>query len=116
VSGDVGFNSSWTLDEGLQLLRTLRPAVLRVGFTVALGGSLAYKGFSEKDADIIIFPMSADKIDFEALYSVLNEFGLKQVYDREQVVARWRAIGSTDTKHVEVWSYGDKRVDFLFLR
>jgi hypothetical protein len=116
MSGDVGYNSSWNIDEGLHLLRTLRPALLKAGWAVGLGGSLAYKGSSEKDADIIVFPMSSDKVDFEALYSVLNEFGLKQLYNREQVVARWRAIGSTDTKHVEIWSYGSKRVDFLFLR
>jgi hypothetical protein len=115
VSGDVGIRSSWTLDEGLQLLRTLRPEVLKAGWAPALGGSLAYKGSSEKDADIILFPMSADKVNFEALYSVLNEFGLKRVYDKDQMIASWRERGSTDTKHVEVWTLGTKRVDFIIL-
>lgn len=107
--------TKWKLDEGLDFVRALRHVTLRVGYTVALAGSVLYNGESDKDIDVVVFPMSAQKTDQDALVAALEGFGMKRVCDKEWVTGKWREIGSDDTKHVEVWSYNDKRVDLLFL-
>lgn len=110
----------WTLEEAVPLLKELREVTTKVGFAVALAGSILYRGTSTKDLDIVVFPLRVEdpqaELDLTALKEALEEFGLCPVLSREAVTQGWRKQGSLDTKHVEVWQYQGRRVDLLFLR
>lgn len=110
----------WTLDAAVTFLHDLQAMLLRDGipFYVGLTGSVLYGSTrsSSKDLDIICYPTSTQKSDLHALKEALQAFGLRLLYDRDIVTARWRRLGSDDTKHIEVWALGPKRVDIFFLQ
>lgn len=111
----------WTRHEAFHFLGLLREDLAKVGYAVALAGSILYRGTSEKDLDVVIFPLGgieppSPNPDLTALREALNDFGLTMRLDHEATMQTWRAIGSQDTKHVEVWDFGDRRVDLFFLR
>jgi hypothetical protein len=47
----------WTRPQVIQLVQDVREIALRHNYHVALGGSLLYRGYSDKDADIYFLPM-----------------------------------------------------------
>lgn len=105
----------WTLDEALPFLKSLRKAMLKCGYCVALAGSILYRGRSEKDLDVILFPHG--RIPQGDVYEALEAFGLTLRRDRAAVTADWRTLGSLDTKHVEEWRTKDgRRIDIFFLQ
>ena len=105
----------WVLDDAVVFLRTLQEHVELVGYHVGLAGSVLTKGRSGNDLDIILYPATTAHKDYEGLIEALERAGLKRSIEREVVTRRWRRLGSEDRKHVEVWEYGNKRVDVFFL-
>lgn len=85
------------------------------GYYVALAGSVLTRGISNKDLDVVVYPESAPAHTHEKLRSHLEAFGLKLQVPVESVHRRWRKLGSSDTKHVEVWFHGQRRVDIFTL-
>jgi len=110
------YKSNWTLEDGLSVLRNIHAPLASAGFGIALGGSLLYRGHSKKDIDVIIFPMRKGAVKVDAAFVVLEFLGWTRWFSVETVQARWRKIGSADTKHVEVWKTPDgRRADLIIL-
>lgn len=115
------FRTPWTLAEALPFVKSLREALIPIGFGVGLTGSLLYRGTSEKDIDIVLYPLGHPEppkeiIDLSSLYCALDALGMSCYMDRAATTQTWRDIGSQDTKHVEIWSHGGRRVDLMILR
>ena len=53
----------WTLNDALPLIRRIEPIAKRHGFSVALYGSVLYRGESEKDLDLFFVEQETDICD-----------------------------------------------------
>ncbi len=106
----------WTLEQALELVRSLNERLLEVGYVVALTGSVLFKGESNKDLDLLIYPMTTEHQDKTKVAAKLKELGLLQVSRAEQVQERWKKMrGSNDKKHVEIWRTRDRRKIDIFM-
>lgn len=108
--------SAWTIEEAQALAAHLLPHLLSMGFHLGIAGSVALVGRSDNDLDLIVYPLNATRADVQDARDMLTTAGLKCLMNHHRVARAWRERGSTDTKHVEVWSYRGKRVDVFFLR
>lgn len=106
----------WNMDNAQGLIHAILPIVTDAGFAIALTGSVLMHGRSEKDVDIILYPLRSDNCDHLKLIEGLHEYGLTRVFDRESVLRAWRKKGSMDTKWVEVWELNGNRIDLFFLQ
>lgn len=106
----------WSLAEGITLCRRLQRRLEPAGFAVAITGSVLFKGKSYKDLDLVIYPLSTAHVEMHKLYEALRLVGLTPWVPADTVHARWRRLGSKDTKHVEVWRFGVRRVDLFILK
>lgn len=107
--------SSWTLEEGVDLVRSLEPALSAVGYHVALAGGVFLRGSSDHDLDVVVFPHRTTRKRPGLLRAALRAVGGELHTDAERVREHWRAIGSDDQKHVEIWKFGGKRVDVIMM-
>jgi hypothetical protein len=108
----------WTLADGLLLLREIQAVVEPLGFHTGILGSVALKGSSKNDLDIVIYPTlvpNGREVHKGEVVVALVGLGMQQHYTVAQVHAAWRKQGSIDTKHVEKWEYRGKPVDVFFL-
>lgn len=108
----------WTLPEALVTVRALERRVRPLGYFTGLTGGVLYRGSSKKDLDVILCPLNASaEVDHGPAYDAMRSLGWVRTADADRVRRVWRAAGSTDTKHVEVWLTADRRrVDVMFLR
>ena len=106
----------WGLEKALEFLRALRPALERVGFSCALAGSVLQEGHSDNDLDVVVFPLDTTCCNRSLADMVFKQFGMEQLWHRHEIAEFWHRKGSTDTKHVEVWSHNNRRVDVFFLQ
>lgn len=108
----------WTLDDGVEFIRTIRIPFLQAGYGVGLGGSLVYRGSSNKDLDLLVFPLRSNEwvVHLDPVRTVLVAVGLTMVHDWQYVREEWRRqFNSEDQKCVEVWDYWGRRVDVFVL-
>lgn len=105
----------WTIDQAIGFCMRLSPRLELAGFGLALGGSVLSEGSSKKDLDLVVYPHNKNECDFAKAAAVLEHFGLTKAVSVKRVHAVWRAKGSNDTKHVEIWKHGKQRIDFFFL-
>jgi hypothetical protein len=105
----------WTLYQARSFIKLLADDLSAVGYAVGLTGLVLIDGEGHHDLDLILYPMDSTMTDRGVLKARLAHCGLKQVADMERVHSVWRKKGSTDMKHVEVWLWNDKRIDFFFL-
>jgi hypothetical protein len=105
---------TWSLVDALDLIHKLWPK-LQPHYYIGLTGSVLREGQSPNDLDLIVYPASTQRGDKDFVARVLREAGLQRRVTVEYVHLRWRKKGSDDTKHVEVWEYGGKKVDIFFL-
>lgn len=106
----------WVIEEGIDFCRRLNKHLTPIGYVVALTGSVLIKGKSYKDLDLVVFPLSTVKTDELLLRHTLMNFGIRPWIPVEEVHERWRKLGSEDTKHVEIWRFGIRRIDLFFLK
>jgi hypothetical protein len=105
----------WTREEAFLVIEKLEPKLADVGTHVALAGSVACRGESDKDLDLIIYPHTKSMFvdfNFEPAKLVLKEFfnaleikdcsGISQIRDDKKV--SWLKTPK------------GKRVDFFFLQ
>lgn len=102
--------SSWSLAEALVFANSLREFLLPLGFDIALTGSVLTKSFSDKDIDIIVYPLKKISANYAELLIKLPEFGLKFIRFPNNNQGY-----QDDGKNVQVWEYNNKRVDLFFL-
>lgn len=105
----------WTLEEALPIVRDLTTALREIRYAVALGGSVLYRGTSTKDLDLVVYPYCVPEKNETALKEALVNFGFVLKHNKEYVQEGWRRRGSQDIKHVEVWTYQNKRVDIIIV-
>lgn len=116
----TGHEYPWTIAEARELAQKLQPLLREVGFDIGLTGSVFVRGESERDLDLIIYPLTTEFSDVGPAREALRKGGLECFTTRENVLRQWRRLGSSDSKFVEVWMAGDvterKRIDVFFLR
>ncbi len=111
----VTLRKDWPLEEGLTLVQELSGPLLEKGWAIGLTGSVLLKCHSDKDLDIMVYPMSTTGTHTaEDVHVVLIKAGLKLVRTSEEVQAYWREKGSLDEKHVEAWGFRGRRVDVFY--
>lgn len=123
-----GFNTrndaKWNIFQARNLISYLTPLLQKEGYEVGLTGSVLYKGASNKDLDLIVYPHKVRPFeDFDRAAQVLFLAGLTCVYNAvevkkgRQAKAKQRNIAYVpDPKHVEVWTWQGKRVDIFFMK
>jgi hypothetical protein len=108
----------WTFEEALEFLRPLEAPLRMSGFGLALGGSVLTKGKSDKDLDIVVFPLDSGLYDIRRARVCFHKAGMEQLWDHYDVLRFWHQgnPACTDDKHVEVWAWHNHRIDVFFLR
>jgi len=104
----------WDLDRAVQFVRELETA-LDPNYHAALAGSTLHKGYSDNDLDVLIIPHSSTRNSYVEVKNLLEAFGMNRRVDCAGVHKKWAKSGSTDTKHVEVWSYKGFKIDIFQL-
>ena len=95
-----------TLD-ALALIRKMEPICADHGYHTALTGSVLYKGSSEKDTDIILYPHDPKKaLDEPGLLGLLGLCGL---------AVRHIADANYVNRKVIICGYEDQRIDIFLL-
>lgn len=106
----------WTLESALAMCRLLEALAEPAGWHIALGGSVLRDGASSNDLDLIAYPRNKTTSLYEDLEEVLHDAGFRCTVNADEVHEFWRAAGSTDTKHVEVWrGRKGRRIDVFVL-
>lgn len=105
----------WTIDQALQLCRSIETIIAPIGFHVGLRGSVLLNGGSDNDLDIVIYPHDSTYACFDELRDALREFGMAQTRTIDQSHAWWRAKGSSDCKPIEIWEYDKRTIDILLV-
>lgn len=100
----------WTLRTAHDFCCSLHAFLIPLGYDVGLTGGILYHGVSDKDIDVIIYPLKLISADFGTMYQALPQFGLQFIRLPNNNVGY-----ADDGKHVEVWEFQDKRVDLFFL-
>jgi len=123
-----GFNTrndaKWNVFQARNLISYLTPLLQKEGYELGLTGSVLYKGASNKDLDLIVYPHKArSSEDFDRAAQVLFLAGLTCVHNAVEVqkgrqvqAKRRNTVYTPDTKHVEVWDWQGKRVDIFFMK
>lgn len=111
----------WTLRSALSFYQVFAPAVEACGYGSAIAGSIATKGISTKDLDLVLFPLTTANVPSkDKLMLALNKLEMRRVMNHFQVQEMWRRGGSQDRKCVEVWRVWweekHRRVDIFFLQ
>lgn len=100
----------WTLNQARNFCNRLREYLASFGYSVGLTGGALFHGESNKDIDVIIFPLKRTSADFTSMHQSLSTFGLEFVRLPNNNLGY-----SDDGKHVEVWEFEGKRIDLFFL-
>lgn len=99
----------WTLQEARILCENVEYSLAPMGAHVALGGSCLYRGSSEKDVDLFIYPHKTTAFPSENLVvSSLCQIGFKFMSERPR-----EQYG--DGKRVLQFEYQEKRVDVFMM-
>lgn len=103
----------WTRPEAIVLLAAMQPSMMRRGWFLALTGGVLTRGFSDHDLDLVAVPMKTLHTDLNNLHDCFTTFGMERTHDAETMRERWKSKGSPDGKYVEVYRFGDKRIDII---
>jgi hypothetical protein len=102
--------TSWSFEEAKEFYLSLHQFIFPLGFDLALAGGVLFRGESDKDLDVIIYPLKKISADYDNLIQQLPNFGLKFVRLPN------KNLGYLDDgKNVQVWEFNGKRVDLFFL-
>lgn len=100
----------WTFEQACKLCCDLHKHLVPFSYDVGLAGGVLFRGESDKDIDLIIYPYKRISADFTAMYQALPNFGFQFIRLPN------KNLGYTDDgKYVEVWEFDGKRVDLFFL-
>lgn len=111
----------WSLDEIGPLIVGLRAELVPLGWDVGLTGGVLYKGASNKDLDIILYPRKKDKTWWARQQLCIEgaRRGLRRsgwVFSRQMLYGYSAQDEHNDHKYVEEWRTPDnRRVDVFFL-
>lgn len=98
----------WTLPKAVELINKLNPELLKLGFYLGLTGSVLFKGESNKDLDLILYPYKFNNVDYQkALVLIKTLTKAYNVYAVEHEL--------NDSKIVFVMKGKDFRIDIFIL-
>lgn len=99
---------AWTLSDGIALINKIKSDVESVGFSVGLTGGVLFRGASEKDLDLVFYPMG--RIPAEDYCEVLNllkeKLKLKSMVSVDHLIDSKLVISAKDDS--------GRRLDFFF--
>jgi len=100
----------WTRETAFQFLEPLEKFLAGNGYHCALAGGVMYKGTSDKDLDVIVYPHDRDNcILVDVLWERLRGF--------LSPLKSFNSKGSSrDSKDVRVFYVAGRRIDFFFLK
>lgn len=99
----------WDAAQGLALARDMEEKLSkRFACHFALGGSVMYRGSSEKDVDLIVYP------HYTLAASHQKEFIVNEIQKLGFVPAD-DSFGNYESSRALVTTYNGRRVDFLFV-
>lgn len=105
----------WTRDQAFWVIENLEPQLASLGAHCALAGSVAYRGTSDKDLDIVLYPHQAVAgvpFDWYPVQMELKKFFNAKVINDCEGISQVR-----DGKKVSwLTTPKGKRVDFFFLQ
>lgn len=107
--------TKWLMRDALRVARKAEHVLSPFGWHVALGGGVMRNGYSVKDLDLIVYPHDASRSLLYCIEEALIAAGWERFRTRDQMHAHWRTTGSTDTKHVEVWTDDKGRRIYLII-
>jgi hypothetical protein len=106
----------WTLEEALELIRSLQDPLARAGYGVGLAGGVLINGKSDHDLDVIVYPLDSTVQNRRDVERQLIMCGLDLKFDLQYVRKMWAKKKSHDQKHVEVWEDSQgRRIDIFLL-
>lgn len=112
------YDAPWNLQEAQALVAKIWEPLAQAGFHVGLTGSVLYKGSSDKDLDLIVYPHKTGEKTLNDAVRALKSLGFVRWFNYKAVRAA-RGQGDFeygyDNKKVEIWRYNKKRVDIFFL-
>ena len=89
----------WTLEEGLEFIRTLQPGAAKLGYNLSLGGGVLNAGHSDHDLDVVVAPAKDAKPDPEAFITWVAEAArLNRIKPRRRWNASMLLLKTTDHK------------------
>ena len=111
----------YTLEKAVKVCREIEEKLVPLGYHCALGGSCLYRGTSEKDIDIIIYPHDVKKQ--KPPVDIIGELGMTtQTYQSQGQGLIGNVTPSTTDKIVfvcfgrfESAGEDDVRIDLFFL-
>ncbi len=111
---------AWTLKEATKFVSGLREHFVLNDIPCQIGitGSVLYRGSSQSDLDIILYPTNTSTIHWGTVRESLKKFGMTLRSTALEVKTRWakRGPSTLDAKEVEAWLTEDgRKVDVFFL-
>jgi len=105
----------WRREEAVWVIERLEPVMANLGAHVALAGSVAYRGTSDKDLDLILYPHQAvEGVPFDWF---LAKVELEKFFAAPAIVDCGGTSQLRDAKKVSwLTTPKGKRVDFFFLQ
>jgi hypothetical protein len=102
----------WTLEDGVNLVRTIQPGSRAYNYHVALGGGVLNSGHSDKDCDVYFLPLdNGDVADPIGLLDWLNS-----LWGEWLPIQIEHYLGSENYSHkVKFCDVGSKRIDVFVL-
>lgn len=99
----------YTTQDAIEIAQRLEPIFAKLNLHIAIGGSCVYRGYSEKDIDVFIYPHNRQ--------TILDRGLIAKVLASEGYGARTPDAESTRIADVYVTKCGrtERRVDFFFL-
>jgi hypothetical protein len=77
---------TWTTSDALLLIRQIHEPIRDLGFAIGLAGSLVYRWYSDKDADLILYPYRKNEHPSIApVFAWLLAHGWSRKLDRDAV-------------------------------
>lgn len=107
--------STITLEKAVEVCREIEDKLKPIGYHCGLTGSILYKGESEKDIDIIVYPHQIKET--VSLNKILDTLGVyTEMYGTQGCQKPLTIAPSTTDKLVVVCEYKGIRVDLFVLQ
>lgn len=104
----------WSLQEALDLIHRIQEPANQAGWYVALAGGVLNKGYSYHDLDLVLVPMDCNQLGTWNMGYVMRDVKATYVRNSEDMLSSWRSRGSNDSKFVEHWDIGGRRIDLIY--
>ena len=99
----------WTLEQGIDLVRSVQSYSRNHKYHVALGGGVVNKGFSDKDVDVYFLPCSNTKPDQKSSDKIKEM--LELLWGASKPIMGPEYPGDDNYRHKVKFVFEGKRID-----